>query len=539
MTEQKPSRKEMGEMRGKTPDYLKNQEHSVDLSGEMDDEIEKDLKHEIMRVREIVLEQDRLAAVLRDKFTHLQSPEALDAYCGQLGVEEGVKKDFQAALPRIIESLERGGKVLPDSVLEEEADSFEEIYRALGSDAKELFAGEGASEIVERIVSAEIDLALNVLQENRSRKRLSHRERGFGADEASAQSLEGALVANVGELEFDIRMSKDHKCIIHHNSTLGESSERPEHVRDLTEAELSEVTYKGGDDICTLERLFELVKETENTSTKINIDIKDFDEEGLNEILQLIHDNDMEHRVAIVSWLPQSLQYLYEKDPTLEYSMSYFPVIRGIPRFVVEAIENIPSGSRIFGKIGTWFAKLRAGTVRGVGSENITDATVLQADEHYKDTKERMDAKGEDLVGRHTVPYADLPVADAQGDMSIMARVLQKGSVNIMALEPVVEKFVDKMTKIPLLGRLAKKYRDKLVDVLCATESFVDYAQKLSTNGVKVNIFDITEEGHIDKYIEKMKKADVEPGVVYYSGQYEGLNTRGQVPDIKQNNPST
>ncbi|NQV89150.1 MAG: hypothetical protein HQ488_02405 [Parcubacteria group bacterium] len=346
--------------------------------------------------------------------------------------------------------------------------------------------------------------------------------------------MEGALGKNIAELEFDIRMSKDHKCIIHHNSTLGESSKRPDRVRDLTEAELSEITYKGGDDICTLERLFELVKETENSTTKINIDIKDFDEDGLDEILQLIHDNDMEHRVALVSWLPQSLQYLYEKDPTLEYSMSYFPVIRGIPRFVIEAIENIPSGSRIFGKIGTWFAKLRAGTVRGVGSENITDATVLQADEHWGDTKKRMDDKGEDLIGRHTVPYADVPVADESGDMSIMARVLQKGSVNIMALEPVVEKLVDKFEKIPLLGRLVKKHRTKIVDVLSAKESFLNYAEQLGTNGIKVNIFDITQDEHVDQYVEKMKTAGLEPGVVYFSGEYEGLHTRDQVPDLNE-----
>ncbi|NQV89151.1 MAG: hypothetical protein HQ488_02410 [Parcubacteria group bacterium] len=167
MSERKSSYEGIASDRGKTPADLKNQDRSVDLAGEMDQEIERDLKHEIMRVREIVLEQDRLAAVLKDKFLHLEHPENLNAYCEQLGVEEGVKEDFRAALPRLLESLEKGGLSFSESVLQEEVDNFEQIYRALGSDAKELFAGEGASEIVDRIVGAEIDLALTVLQESR------------------------------------------------------------------------------------------------------------------------------------------------------------------------------------------------------------------------------------------------------------------------------------------------------------------------------------------------------------------------------------
>jgi hypothetical protein len=524
--------RQAAELRGATPEEMKNQDVSVDLKESVDPEVELLMKQEFMRVREIVLEQDRLLAVVRDKFAHLQDPEVFSYYCDSLGLEKGVAEDLRAAIPRMIELFAKGDAVFSEQVLQEEAESFEQIYLALGQDAKQVFSEAQMGETIAAIMNAEIDLAIQVLSENKARKRLSHRERGFSADEASVQALESALAENIGELEFDIRVSKDQRCIIHHNSTLGESADRPEHIKDLTVEELSEVRYKGGEEICTLERLFRLIEETGNTSTKINIDIKDFDEQALDEILQLIHDYNMEHRVAIVSWLPQSLQYLYEKDPTLEYSMSYFPVIRGIPEVIIKAIENIPSGTRVFGAIGTAFAKLRAGTVQGVGAENITDATVLQGNEHWTDTMERVRDKEEDLVGRHTVPHAELPVADMWGDMDVLARVLQGGSVNIMALEPVVERAVEQMCALPVVGRMIAAHKQEFIKAICATDSMLAYAKQLQTNGVKVNIYDIKKEGQIDRHVSQMREAGVEPGVVYYSGEYEGLHTRGRIPEI-------
>jgi hypothetical protein len=518
--------------RGKTPEALRNQEVGVDLAGKIDHEIESELKHDAMRVREIVLEQDRMAAILLDKFSFLESSEELDAYCEKLGIEEGVKLDLQAMLPRLREMLSKGGEVFSQEILEDEAENFEEIYHAFGSDAKKLFAGEGAGEMVQTIVSAEIDLALQALSHNRSRKRLSHRGREFGKDEASVESFEAMLRANVAEFEFDTRVSADHKNINHHNSTLGESAGLTKYIRDLTVEQLSEISYKGGETICTLKKLFELVLETKNTTTKINIDIKDFDEQALDEILELVHEYDMEHRVAIVSWLPQSLQYLYEKDSTLEYSLSYFPVIRGIPSFVIDLIEKIPSGSRALGVFGTAFAKMRTNSIKGIKSENISDATILQGNEHWRKTIDRLRKKGKDLIGRHTVPHTELPVADEWGDMEIMARVLQKGSVNIMSLEAIAEGFVDTLQKIPLLGDAIKLYRQEFIGAICATDSMLHYAEQLQTNGIKVNIFDVKEEGRVDKYIEKMNQAGIEPGVVYYSGKFEGLHTRNQLPKI-------
>jgi len=81
--------------RGASPEEIR-QTHvqrgkNVDLTKSFNPEIEGELKQEYMRVREIILEQDRLTAILRDKFQFLQSPEAFDAYCERSGIGESKK----------------------------------------------------------------------------------------------------------------------------------------------------------------------------------------------------------------------------------------------------------------------------------------------------------------------------------------------------------------------------------------------------------------------------------------------------------------
>ena len=532
MKRRHPLSQESAMHRGETPSSLKNKKRSVELSGDIDHSIEQEAKREIMKLREVVLEQDRLVDILLDKVEHLQDDEKLDEYCKRLGVSEGVKQDLRLALPDLIAQLKKGGDIFPPETLIEEADGVEQMYQSLSLEAKKALTEEQSKEIVKTLIQGEIDLALQVLSESRERKVLSHRARGFGKDEASKEALETILTERIAEVEFDIRFTKDRRAVIHHNSSMGESAGKSEFVKDLTLEEMEGVPYKNGEQVCSLEAFFKMVKETGNNSTKINIDIKDFGEQELDEILDLIHSHNMEHRVALVSWLPQSLQYLYEKDPTLEYSMSYFPIIRGVPKFIIDLIERIPSGSRLFGKVGTEFAKTREGVVQGVGAENIASATILQSDEPWEQTMERMEKMGETLVGRHTVPHAELPVADEWGDMSVTARMLQHGSVNIMALEPFAKNLVERLGELPGVGSFFKEHEEKMVSMICGTDAFLDYAKNLQTNGVKVNIFDITEDGYIDQHVQKMKKAGVEPGIVYYSGKYEGLNTRDQVPAL-------
>lgn len=523
--------------RGASPDNIKQAHQQggrvLSLKEQVNPEVERELKADVMLAREVVLEQDRLVAVLLDKFRLLQDEQNLEVYCRSIGVDQGIQVDLEHALPRIIGSLEQSApNDIFSEIAAEEGNFFEELYARMKTDVRRALAVEGLDILAQQIVEAEIELALTVLMESRSRPILSHRERKFSGDEASQEALQAVLEENIAEIEFDIRASQDGRAIIHHNATLGESADMVGKVREFTAEQLENVELRNGDHICSLEKLFQMIQAMENKTTKVNIDIKDFDKRALDEILTLIHDYGMEHRVVIVSWLPQSLQYLYEKDPTLSYSMSYFPAIRGVSRWLIEKIEDMPSGSLLFGKIGSWFAKWRDNAVQGIGAENIAHGVALDANENWEDVQARTAEVGTDLIGKHTVAYSDPPVADIEGGLDTMARVLHNGSVNIMVFEEKLNTLVDRLSGIPVIGKWIADHKKEIINFFGRTTQLAEYAQELSENGVRVNIFDVTDDGVVDQHIRTMREAGVEPGVVYFSGKYHGLHTRDMTPDL-------
>lgn len=157
-----------------------------------------------------------------------------------------------------------------------------------------------------------------------------------------------------------------------------------------------------------------MLKTTGNETTKVNIDIEDFNPTMLDEILELIKEYKAHHRVVIVSWLPQALQCLYGKDPTLQYSMSYFPILNTPgTSLLLRLVGRRPSGSRLLGPFATWFAKKRAEriqkglpAIQGVASEQITDAVVLDANQHHSEMSDVLEVQRgtRDLVSAHTIP---------------------------------------------------------------------------------------------------------------------------------------
>jgi len=479
------------------PDKKEN-DKTVDLKKEINNEVEGNLKISVMEAREVFFEQERVVGILKNKFAEISDKESFDKYCKSLGISEGAKEDLRNALPSINQSLKKDTKDFFESEISYKEHK-EYLNQFLQTSLNLSLNNTEYGELINEKIRAEIDLAVKVLDESRNNPVLSHRGRGFHPDEASVEGFKKALEENIAEIEFDIRGTKaqegeNSEPVIHHNATLGASAGIPEAIRNIHINDIKNIDLKHGGHICSLEHFFELIKETDNKTTKINIDIKDFDEGMLDKILKLVESNKMEHRVAIVSWLPQSLQYLYEKNPTLSYSMSYFPAIRGVSRWAIEKISQLQSGSLLFGTAGTWFAKKRdeaiqAGVpkVQSTGSEQITDAIILDANEHWTETKEKTKERGQSLFGKHTIAYAKSPTKNKDSGMDTMARILQNGSVNIMAFE---ELFVAHIKKIPVLN----KYGDKIVNLFERTTKLMEYAKECSKNGIKVNIFDLKKE---------------------------------------------
>lgn len=502
------------ERRGQMPENIRP---VADLKMPIQPLIEVDVKEAVIKAREVVLEQERLLEMLRNKFEYLSNRKKFDEYCDKIQITEGTKEDFWLAIPRILQALNKD----PDEFLKTELclENFDTLlYAELKNTLAASLEPNQFNDFIKQIINLEIDSAVSLLDANRRAPVLAHRVRGFGLGDESAEfSLTDSLNQRVAEIEFDIRSSYDGHAIIHHNATLGASANRPEAIKNLTEQELAKIELKHGDHIVSLRKFFEILKESKNKSTKINIDIKDFDEKMLDEILDLIHEHKLEHRVTIVSWFPQALQYLYEKDSTLPYSLSYFPAIRGISRWVIEKISQLPSGSLLFGKLGTWLAKKRAEAiqlgnpeVQSTGSEHITGALILNADEHWTDTQKKAREKGTDLRGKHTLAYADMPIS-SDHEWSTMARVLRNGGVNIMAFEEAMSSLIDKFA-------ILKKFKKQILNVFKRMSSVGEFAKACMSNQMKVNLYDLKTESDVLAFIESMDNHGVkDKGVVYSS----------------------
>ncbi len=481
------------------------EDKKVDLKQEIDYKIERENKDVAMSKNDIYLEQVRVLDILKKKFQALlEDDKDFYLFCKSLEkkdglikkVDNGLMMDLKSALPSIIQELEKSSNEIFKTKIP--LDDYEEsLYDILTQDTKETLTKMEYGELLNVIIEEEINIAINILQESRKRPVLSHRARGFGKDEASKESLDNALKENISELEFDIRKSKDGQMVIHHNVTLGGSANRVEAIKDLDWEELKGVNLKNGEHLTTLDEFFESINKLDNKVTKINIDIKDFDEKMLKELLNLIKEYKFEHRVNIVSWFPQALQYLYEKEPNLSYSMSYFPQVRGISKMIMSKIEQNESLDPLWGKIGTWFAKRREKSlkndnadVQSYVSEVITNALILDANEHWSLTKEKANKNKKDLVGVHEFPYGPIP-----NDTSIMSRVLHGGSINIMAFEEQLANIIEK-TKIPILI----KHKSKIINTFNRTSALENLILQCAENKIAVNLYDISSKENIENY---------------------------------------
>ncbi|MFH0819138.1 MAG: glycerophosphodiester phosphodiesterase family protein [Patescibacteria group bacterium] len=509
-------------------------EHLVDLTQAVNDDLELTAKDSIMEAREIILEQERAQQMLFDKFEYLNHSENLDAYCDELGLGDDVRADIEAAIPEILLELGKPTNEFFDSEIEF-GSHIEYLHKFIAANLKMHLGKENGSAVLNAIISAEVDLAIITLDAQHKSPILSHRERGFGHDEASGENIRQALEENVPEMEFDIRKSKDGRAMIHHNVTLGHLGGRGERIADLNADELQNIELKDGGHLITLEKMFDMLDKTENKTTKINIDIKDFNAEMLDEILSLIKKHGAEHRVTIVSWLPQTLQYMYEREPSLSYSMSYFPGLRGASKYIMHRIGQMPVGSKLMGKFSNWYSNRRndalargEARLQGLAGENASDAVVLDANQHY--TEMQIDTGNVEMVGRHTMPVSEKPIADEMGDVSIMARVLRNGSVNIQAIDEQVAILLE---RIPILSR----FKDKITDLFTRSRLVSQFSRDLRSNGVRVNMFEINSESGIRAFHRETRDSSGRAGVAYSKNvdiiRAQAMDTRNKRPDIK------
>ncbi|MDD3284239.1 MAG: glycerophosphodiester phosphodiesterase family protein [Patescibacteria group bacterium] len=470
-----------------------NNDRIIDLRNPVDYKTEIEDKDRIMERRDIYFEQVRAIHILRKTFKDIyENEESFEMFCSVYEVNDGLKEDFKSALLSIILTLERSA----DDILKSKApleDYSKFLFNILTEGTGTAITKKDYGDFLNGLMEKEIGLVMKTLKDSRENPVLSHRERGFGKDEASKEGLLNAIKENISELEFDVRLSKDGRIIIHHNVTLGSSANRLEAINDLTWGELQKIELIHGEHLTTLDDFFEMVKKLDNQVTKINIDIKDFDTKMADDILNLIRKNHFEHRVNIVSWFPQTLQYLYEKEPNLHYSMSYFPGLRVIPKLIMGAIEHCPG---FLDAIGSFVSRQRQKALANGNAkpqsefgEFTSHSILLDQNKYWLKLLEEFEKNKKKTVGVHETAIGDLPVDDKF--IKIMARVLHGGSLNIKVWGTEMSKLFDgTFGKISAL----RKFKSEVLSYLSGEDVFKELILKCSENNIKINVYDVGKE---------------------------------------------
>ena len=160
--------------------------------------------------------------------------------------------------------------------------------------------------------------------ENQKRRRIvSHRLRGFSAHDASLQGLQTALANKINHFELDCRVTSDGEVVIHHDAKLGDEFTVQPYIADKTLSQLKSLHYKNSSGtILTLDELFQTIEP--NKQITLYLDIKESGKE--EKIINEAAKRNLLGKIVIISWLPEVLFKVNSLVKTMQLCFSFYPV---------------------------------------------------------------------------------------------------------------------------------------------------------------------------------------------------------------------
>lgn len=150
---------------------------------------------------------------------------------------------------------------------------------------------------------------------------ISHRFRGFAAQENTVEGLNAALSAGVIHLEFDIRVARCGTPMIYHDEHALDAKGRMRKICDIMAKDFASIGGRFAT-IPTAEALFLAAGVHSNTRARFLVDIKDAGFEA--EIHALVMLARLEQRVTYVSWVPEALYQIHELAPDVPLCLSHW-----------------------------------------------------------------------------------------------------------------------------------------------------------------------------------------------------------------------
>ena len=173
-------------------------------------------------------------------------------------------------------------------------------------------------------------------------KLLSHRVRGYASVEHCLTGLRRAVKSRVAYIEVDTRVSSDRKIYLHHDPATDATVTPSVTFNTSPSSIVDKCKYNNGDRILSLVDALECIKSEPSFKGTFCIDIKDYGYE--REHLDTVRSAGMEHQVAWVSWIPQSLLRLRDLGTTAPIVFSHFS--QGVPHEPTPRASPSPARAR-------------------------------------------------------------------------------------------------------------------------------------------------------------------------------------------------
>ncbi|MFA6598787.1 MAG: glycerophosphodiester phosphodiesterase family protein [Ignavibacteriaceae bacterium] len=162
-----------------------------------------------------------------------------------------------------------------------------------------------------------------MIENQKKRRIVSHRLRGFSSHDASLQGLQTALADKINHFELDCRVTKDGAVVIHHDAKLGDEFTEQPYIADKTLAQLKSIHYKNfSGTILTLEELFQTIEPDKQINLYLDIKESGKEEQIINEAAK----RNLLENIVIISWLPEVLFKINSLVKTMQLCFSFYPV---------------------------------------------------------------------------------------------------------------------------------------------------------------------------------------------------------------------
>jgi len=147
--------------------------------------------------------------------------------------------------------------------------------------------------------------------------RIGHRGARAYEPENTLRSFKKALEMGVDAVEFDVRKTKDNQLVVIHDADVKRTTNGKGLVSELTLKEIKDYSTEKGEKIPTLKETLEFL----GKKVKIVIELKETGVE--NQVLSMVHENELQKNVIIVSFIEEALRTVRELDKEVETGLIY------------------------------------------------------------------------------------------------------------------------------------------------------------------------------------------------------------------------